>query len=154
MVSLHVPAYSEPPEVVASTLRSLAGLDYPDYEVLVIDNNTPDSAAWRALEHHCRQLGPKFHFMHLDQWPGYKSGALNFALTQTDPRAEIIGSIDADYQLDPSFLRQLVPAFADPQVAFVQTPQDYRDYAGDPYLESTYHGYKYFFEVSMPAPNA
>jgi cellulose synthase/poly-beta-1,6-N-acetylglucosamine synthase-like glycosyltransferase len=153
MVSLHVPAYNEPPEVVASTLHSLAALDYPNYEVLVVDNNTPDSASWRQLQDHCRQLGPIFHFMHLDRWPGYKSGALNFAMTQTDPRAEIIGSIDADYQLDPSFLRQLVPAFADPQVAFVQTPQDYRDYAGDPYLESTYHGYKYFFEVSMPARN-
>lgn len=153
MVSLHVPAYNEPPEVVAATLRSLAALDYPDYEVLVVDNNTPDSAAWRAIEKVCQELGPRFHFMHLDKWPGYKSGALNFALTQTDPRAEIIGSIDADYQVDPSFLRQLTPAFADPQVAFVQAPQDYRDYAGDPYLESTYYGYKYFFEVSMPIRN-
>jgi cellulose synthase/poly-beta-1,6-N-acetylglucosamine synthase-like glycosyltransferase len=153
MVSLHVPAYNEPPEVVAATLRSLAALDYPNYEVLVVDNNTPDSAAWRALEDISRQMGPRFHFMHLEKWPGYKSGALNFALTQTDPDAEIIGSIDADYQLDPGFLRELVPAFADPRVAFIQTPQDYREYAGDPYLESTYHGYKYFFEVSMPARN-
>ena len=153
MVSLHVPAYNEPPEVVSETLKYLAGLDYPDYEVLVIDNNTPDSHTWRLLESTCRQLGPKFHFMHLEKWPGYKSGALNFALTQTDPRAEIIGSIDADYQLEASFLRELVPAFADPQMAFVQTPQDYRDYAGNSYLESTYHGYKYFFEVSMPIRN-
>jgi cellulose synthase/poly-beta-1,6-N-acetylglucosamine synthase-like glycosyltransferase len=153
MISLHVPAYNEPPEVVADTLHSLDALDYPNYEVLVIDNNTPDSQTWGALEMLCRQLGPKFHFMHLDKWPGYKSGALNFALTRTHPRAEIIGSIDADYQLDRSFLRELVPAFADPQIAFVQTPQDYRDYAGNPYLESTYHGYKYFFEVTMPTRN-
>jgi hypothetical protein len=40
-VSLHVPAYNEPLEVVKRTLDSLAALDYPDYEVLVIDNNTP-----------------------------------------------------------------------------------------------------------------
>ncbi|OGO33840.1 MAG: hypothetical protein A2W35_00830 [Chloroflexi bacterium RBG_16_57_11] len=153
MVSLHVPAYNEPPELVAETLQSLAALDYPNFEVLVIDNNTPDSRTWRLLETTCRKLGPKFHFMHLDKWPGYKSGALNFALTQTDPRADIIGSIDADYQLDRCFLRELVPAFADPQIAFVQTPQDYRDYAGNAYLESTYHGYKYFFEVSMPTRN-
>jgi cellulose synthase/poly-beta-1,6-N-acetylglucosamine synthase-like glycosyltransferase len=153
MVSLHVPAYNEPPEVVESTLRSLARLDYPNYEVLVVDNNTPDESSWRALEKICRELGPRFRFMHLDRWPGYKSGALNFALTQTDPQAEIIGSIDADYQLDPAFLRDLTPAFADPQMAFVQTPQDYRDYAGRPFLESAYHGYRYFFAVSMPARN-
>jgi cellulose synthase/poly-beta-1,6-N-acetylglucosamine synthase-like glycosyltransferase len=153
MVSLHVPAYNEPPEMVAETLRYLDGLDYPNYEVLVIDNNTPDDTAWRALESLCRGLGPKFHFMHLHKWPGYKSGALNFALTQSDPRAEIIAPIDADYRVSASFLKELVPAFADPKVAFVQTPQDYRDYKNDLYLESTYHAYRFFFEVSMPARN-
>src|SRR5258705_1141023 len=40
MVSLHVPAYNEPAEVVRETLNSLARLDYTNYEVLVIDNNT------------------------------------------------------------------------------------------------------------------
>lgn len=153
MVSLQVPAYNEPIEVVEKTLRSLATLNYANYEVLVVDNNTPLQATWRPLEDVCRKLGPKFHCLHLDQWPGYKSGALNFAVTQTDPRAEIIGIIDADYEVDPDFLRELVPAFADPQVAFVQTPQDYSDHKGDVFSESTYRGYKYFFEVSMPARN-
>jgi cellulose synthase/poly-beta-1,6-N-acetylglucosamine synthase-like glycosyltransferase len=153
MVSLQVPAYNEPVEVVEKTLNSLAGLNYPDFEVLVVDNNTPLQETWRPLEEICRKLGPNFHCLHLDQWPGYKSGALNFAVTQTDPRAEIIGIIDADYEVDPNFLRELVPAFADPQVAFVQTPQDYSDSKGDLFSVSTYHGYKYFFEVSMPSRN-
>src|SRR5919109_771319 len=153
MVSLQVPAYNEPVEVVEKTLKSLAALNYPNFEVLVVDNNTPLQATWRPLEEICRRLGPNFHCLHLDQWPGYKSGALNFAVTQTDPRAEIIGIIDADYEVDPNFLRELMPAFADPQVAFVQTPQDYSDSKGDVFSESTYRGYKYFFEVSMPSRN-
>ena len=153
MVSLQVPAYNEPVEVVEKTLNSLAGLNYPNLEVLVVDNNTPLQETWRPLEEICRRLGPNFHCLHLDQWPGYKSGALNFAVTQTDPRAEIIGIIDADYEVDPNFLSELVPAFADPQVAFVQTPQDYSDAKGDVFSESTYRGYKYFFEVSMPSRN-
>ena len=153
MVSLQVPAYNEPVDVVEKTLKSLAGLSYPNFEVLVVDNNTPLQATWRPLEEICRRLGPNFHCLHLDQWPGYKSGALNFAVTQADPRAEIIGIIDADYEVDPDFLRELVPAFADPQVAFVQTPQDYSDSTGDTFSESTYRGYKYFFEVSMPSRN-
>lgn len=41
-VSLHVPAYAEPPEVVTATLDALARLRYPNFEVLVIDNNTKD----------------------------------------------------------------------------------------------------------------
>lgn len=153
MVSLQVPAYNEPIDVVQKTLDSLAKLNYPNYEVLVVDNNTPLQETWRPLEEICRSLGPKFHCLHLDQWPGYKSGALNFAVTQTDPGVEIIGIIDADYEVDPDFLRELVPAFADPQIAFVQTPQDYSDSTGDIFSESTYRGYKYFFEVSMPSRN-
>jgi cellulose synthase/poly-beta-1,6-N-acetylglucosamine synthase-like glycosyltransferase len=153
MVSLHVPAYNEPAEVVRQTLQSLARLDYPNFEVLVVDNNTPDEATWRPLERYCRELGPRFHCLHLEKWPGYKSGALNFALAQTDPRAEIIGIIDADYILDPDFLKTLTPAFMEPNMAFVQSPQDYRDYAEDTFSEATYNGYKYFFEVSMPARN-
>lgn len=153
MVSLQVPAYNEPVEVVEKTLNSLAQLNYPNYEVLVVDNNTPLQETWRPLEEICRRLGPNFHCLHLDQWPGYKSGALNFATTQTDPRTEILGIIDADYDVDPNFLRELVPAFADPQIAFVQTPQDYNDSAGDIFSESMYRGYKYFFEVSMPTRN-
>ena len=153
MVSLQVPAYNEPIEVVEKTLNSLSKLNYEYYEVLIVDNNTPAEATWRPLEEICRRLGPKFHCLHLDHWPGYKSGALNFAMTQTDPRAEIIGIIDADYEVHSDFLRELVPAFADPQVAFVQTPQDYRDSKGDIFSEAIYRGYRYFFEVSMPSRN-
>ena len=153
MVSLQVPAYNEPLEVVQKTLNSLAKLNYPNYEVLVVDNNTPLQETWRPLEEICHELGPNFHCLHLDKWPGYKSGALNFAVTQTDSQAEIIGIIDADYEVHPDFLRELVPAFADPKVAFVQTPQDYSDHQGDVFSESTYRGYKYFFEVTMPSRN-
>jgi cellulose synthase/poly-beta-1,6-N-acetylglucosamine synthase-like glycosyltransferase len=153
MVSLQVPAYNEPVEVLEKTLNSLAQLNYPNFEVLVVDNNTPLQETWRPLEEICRNLGPNFHCLHLEHWPGYKSGALNFAVTQTDSRAEIIGIIDADYEVDPNFLPELVPAFADPQVAFIQTPQDYSDSKGDVFSESMYRGYKYFFEVSMPSRN-
>jgi cellulose synthase/poly-beta-1,6-N-acetylglucosamine synthase-like glycosyltransferase len=152
-VSLHVPTYNEPPEVVEGTLQSLAQLDYPNFEVLVIDNNTPEESSWRPLEKICQKLGPRFRFLHLEKWPGYKSGALNFAMTQTAPDAEIISIIDADYRLSPDFLKELAPFFMDPTVAFVQTPQDYRDYKGKPYLEACHYGYKYFFEVSMPSRN-
>jgi cellulose synthase/poly-beta-1,6-N-acetylglucosamine synthase-like glycosyltransferase len=152
-VSLHVPAYNEPPEIVEATLRSLARLDYPNFEVLLVDNNTPNEATWRPLEAICRELGPRFKCLHLDRWPGYKSGALNFALTQTAPDAEIIGVIDADYQVLPQYLRETVPYFANERVAFLQTPQDYREYAVNDFSESSYNAYKYFFEVSMPSRN-
>jgi hypothetical protein len=39
-VSLHVPICSEPPDVVIATLEALARMESPNFEVLVIDNNT------------------------------------------------------------------------------------------------------------------
>ena len=47
MVSLHVPAHNEPPDMVIETLRSLLRLDYPRYEVILIDDNTDDEDLWR-----------------------------------------------------------------------------------------------------------
>ena len=43
-VSLHVPAYNEPPDMLIETIRSLDRLDYPNYEIVVVDNNTRDPA--------------------------------------------------------------------------------------------------------------
>lgn len=151
MVSLHVPAYNEPPELVEQTLRALAKLDYPRYEVLLVDNNTPEST-WKPLVKICQELG--FKCLHLDHWPGYKSGALNFALTMTDPQAEIVGVVDADYVVEPDFLKATVPYFVeDPKLAFVQCPQDYRNENLNRFFQSMYDTYKYFFCLSMPARN-
>jgi len=151
-VSLHVPAYNEPPEMVIETLDALSRLDYPDFEVLLIDNNTRDEALWRPVEAHCAKLG--FRFIHLDDWPGYKSGALNHGLTQTDPDAEIVGVIDADYVVEPDYLRRCVGFFREPWVAFVQTPQDYRDVTPhDLYQQACYDAYLYFFKLSMASRN-
>ena len=79
-VSIHLACYNEPPEMVILTLDSLAALDYENYEVLVIDNNTKHEEVWKPVEAHCAKLGAKFRFFHLDPWPGFKAGALNFGL--------------------------------------------------------------------------
>jgi cellulose synthase/poly-beta-1,6-N-acetylglucosamine synthase-like glycosyltransferase len=153
-VSLHVPTHNEPPELVIETLNALSGLDYPNFEVLVIDNNTFDESLWRPVEAHCARLGPRFRFFHLLPWPGFKSGALNYALDHTASDAEIIGIVDADYLVDARYLKELVGHFNDPAVAFVQTPQDYRDVqAQGRYGRALYLSYLYFFEFSMPCRN-
>nr|MDP9196800.1 glycosyltransferase [Pseudomonadota bacterium] len=148
-VSIHVPCYNEPPVMVKATLDALARLDWPDFEVLVIDNNTRDEAVWRPLEEYCQVLGPRFRFFHLPQWPGYKAGALNFGLSQTAPDAEIIGVIDSDYQVTPDWLRSTVPFFARPEVGFVQSPQDYRDWRSDPFRVMCNWEYQGFFHIGM-----
>jgi hypothetical protein len=150
-VSVHVPAHNEPPEMLIETLRSLADLDYPAYEVLVIDNNTEDDALVDPVAAFCAEHPEVFRFHRLLDWPGHTSGALNYALTVTDPRALVVGVVDADYQVDADWLRETVGAFDDPQVAFVQSPQDYRDWEGSGYLRRLYFSHDYVFSVSQPS---
>ena len=151
-VSLHVPAHNEPPDMVIETLRHLLRLDYPRYEVILIDDNTDDEKLWRPVEAWCARHGVKF--AHLEDWPGYKSGALNYALRElTDEAAEVIGVVDSDYQIEPGFLRGCAPAFAESWVGFIQAPQDYRDWQTAPYYRRLYYSYKYFFAISQPSRN-
>jgi cellulose synthase/poly-beta-1,6-N-acetylglucosamine synthase-like glycosyltransferase len=126
-VSIHVPAYFEPPEMLKQTLDAVARLDYPNFECVVIINNTPDPAFWQPIQDHCRALGERFKFINAEKVKGFKAGALRIAMERTDADAEIIGIIDADYVVQPDWLKDLVPAFDDPRVGLVQAPQDHRD---------------------------
>ncbi len=152
-VSIHVPIYNEPPEMVIASLDALARLDYPDFEVLVIDNNTRDPAVWQPLEAHCRRLGRRFRFFHVASLAGFKAGALNFALAHSHPAAEVIGVIDSDYQVEPAWLRELAPLFADPDITIVQAPQDYRDGHESLFKAMCEAEYRGFFHIGMVTRN-
>jgi len=152
-VSIHVPAYNEPAGMVIETLDALARLDYPDFEVLVIDNNTRDERVWRPVEAHCAALGARFRFFHLAPLAGFKAGALNYALERTAPDAEIVAVIDSDYVVDARWLRDLTPAFEDQRVAIVQAPQDYRDAGQSAFKAMCYAEYRGFFHIGMITRN-
>lgn len=152
-VSIHVPAYNEPPDMLIETLDALARLEYADYEVLVIDNNTRDEAVWRPVEAHCATLGPRFRFFHVAPLAGFKAGALNYALRHTDPAAEIVAVIDSDYIVDRRWLRDLTPVFAAERIAIVQAPQDYRDDEQNAFKAMCHAEYRGFFHIGMVTRN-
>ena len=153
MVSIHVPAYNEPPDMLIETLDALSRLDYPRFEVIVIDNNTKDPNVWQPVQAHCLKLGERFRFFHEDPLAGYKSGALNYALAQTSPLAEVIACIDSDYTVEPAWLRDLTPQFANPSIAIVQAPQDYRDESDNAFKAMCYAEYRGFFHIGMITRN-
>ena len=152
-VSIHVPAYNEPPAMLIETLDALARLDYPDYEVLVIDNNTRDERVWRPVEAHCARLGARFRFFHVAPLAGFKAGALNDALEHTASDAAIVAVIDSDYVVDARWLRDLTPAFQDARIAIVQAPQDYRDAEQSAFKAMCYAEYRGFFQIGMITRN-
>lgn len=150
-VSVHVATHNEPPELVLETLRSLARLDYENYEVIVLDNNTDDPALWRPLDEFCAAEG--LHFVHLEDWPGFKSGALNHGLEMADGRTEIIAVVDADFVVQPDFLKRTVGYFRDSKIGFLQTKQEFVTDDNVPYLRRLALTYATFDEVTMPSRN-
>ncbi len=153
MVSVHVPAYNEPPDMMIETLNALAALDYPRFEVIVMDNNTKDPEVWQPVQAHCEALGSRFRFFHEDQLAGFKAGALNYCLAKTSPDVEVIAVIDSDYAVTSNWLRDLVPQFSRPSVAIVQAPQDYRDDNENLFKAMCYAEYRGFFYIGMVTRN-
>ncbi len=152
-VSIHIPAHNEPPDMLKQTLDAVALLDYPNFECVVVINNTPDPAFWLPIEEHCRTLGERFKFLHADNIVGFKAGALRLAQAHTAADAELIGVIDADYVVHADWLRDLVPQFRDPAVALVQAPQDHRD-GGRSLMHHAMNGeYAGFFDIGMVQRN-
>ncbi len=152
-VSIHVPAYFEPVEMLKQTLDAVSRLDYPNFECVVIINNTPDPAFWQPIQDHCRALGERFKFINAEKVRGFKAGALRIAMERTAVDAEIIGIIDADYVVEPDWLKDLVPVFADPRVGLVQAPQDHRD-GNTSLMHYIMNGeYAGFFDIGMVQRN-
>lgn len=152
-VSIHIPAYFEPPEMLKQTLDAVANLDYPNFECVVIINNTPDPTFWQPIQDHCRTLGERFIFINAEKVQGFKAGALKIAMARTAADAEIIGVIDADYMVTSNWLKDLVPAFADPRVGLVQAPQDHRD-GNQSLMHYAMNGeYAGFFDIGMVQRN-
>jgi cellulose synthase/poly-beta-1,6-N-acetylglucosamine synthase-like glycosyltransferase/exo-beta-1,3-glucanase (GH17 family) len=152
-VSIHVPCYNEPPQMVIETLNALARLDYDNFEVIVLDNNTPEPQTWAPVEAHCTALGERFRFFHYDDMAGFKAGALNEALTLSDPTTQYVAVIDSDYQVEPFWLRRALPYFAGADIALVQGPQDYRDARQNAFKAMAYEEYRGFFHIGMVERN-
>jgi len=158
-VSIHLACCNEPPDMVIATIDSLLALDWPDFEILVVDNNTRDAARWRPVQAHVEAVlaararrggaGPALRFFHLPQWPGYKAGALNFALEQTDARAQWVGVVDADYVVQARWLRAVAGHFADPRNGIVQSPQAHREWGNAPLRRMMNWEYEGFFRIGM-----
>ncbi len=114
LVSILVPAYQES-ETIVSALRSLVELDYPHYEIIVVDDGSTDDTYDKALAFvgsygHCE--------LRLFRKPnGGKWSALNFAFAEA--RGDLLLCIDADSRLSKDALRYLVLGMRDPAVSGV-----------------------------------
>jgi cellulose synthase/poly-beta-1,6-N-acetylglucosamine synthase-like glycosyltransferase len=105
-VSVHVAAYNER-RVIDRLLTALSQLEYPDYEVIVVDDSNDDSKL--ILERWVNT--PRFKILHRNSRAGYKGGALREAIKVMDPRAEYVVVFDADSVPFPDSIDRFLPHF-------------------------------------------
>jgi glycosyltransferase involved in cell wall biosynthesis len=105
-VSIHVAAYNEK-RVIERLLTCLEQLDYPEYEVVVVDDSTDESV--QILERW--QGRPRFKIGHRTSRLGFKGGALREALKVMDPRTEYVVIFDADSMPFPDSIERFLPYF-------------------------------------------
>lgn len=115
-VSILIPAHNEE-DVIADTIKNISAIDYPSYEIIVIDDRSTDKTR-EVLEKICAEM-PKVRFFTRtqDAFPG-KSAVLNDALKIAKGDAVLV--FDADARIRPDFLKELVPALEPQQVGAVQ----------------------------------
>lgn len=112
MVSIVVPAFNEG-LVIRQSIQSLLRLDYPCYEILVIDDGSTDDTYARAVE-----AGQGYGQVRvIRKANGGKASALNVGMAHA--RGTLILNMDADSKLSRNALRACVRHFRDPAVGAV-----------------------------------
>ncbi len=114
-VDIFIPIYTESCDILEKTLIGAGAIEYPNKRLYVLDDGHRPEVAKLAAEYGAVYLkGPRRHA---------KAGNLNHALTHT--LGELVVVFDTDHIPVTSFLQETVPFFADPKVAFVQTPHHF-----------------------------
>ena len=101
-----VVATRDRPERIAACLRSLLSLDYPHFEIIVVDNAPSTDATAKLIEQTYGNLA-QVHYVREDR-PG-NSWARNAGLMQA--KAEIVAFVDDDVILDSHWLAEMVRGF-------------------------------------------
>lgn len=121
-IDVIIPAHNEEREVLEKTIIAAKYMDYPNFQIYVLDNCDIDEfkASTRAV---CEELGVHHIITPLPRH-GAKAGNVNEFLRLT--QAPYLAVFDADYRPSRDFLKLLVPQMEkDKTIAYIQTPQFY-----------------------------
>jgi poly-beta-1,6 N-acetyl-D-glucosamine synthase len=114
MVTLVVPAFNEG-LVIQPALRSLLQLDYPNYEIVVIDDGSTDDTYEKAMV--VAKESREIRVRVITKRNGGKAEALNTGMSVA--RGEFILNMDGDSKLTSNTLRACIRHFDNPRVGAV-----------------------------------
>jgi cellulose synthase/poly-beta-1,6-N-acetylglucosamine synthase-like glycosyltransferase/spore germination protein YaaH/peptidoglycan/xylan/chitin deacetylase (PgdA/CDA1 family) len=112
LVSVLIPAYNEE-DVILRTVTSALAADYPNTEIIVINDGSTDRTGELLQENF--GANPRVHIIH--QVNGGKPSALARGLDNATGKIAV--TIDADTHIDRKAISKLVRNFIDPQVGAV-----------------------------------
>lgn len=108
MVSILIPCYNEE-ETIKDTIEKLDKLNYPNYEIIAINDGSKDNT--ESILNELAEQYDKLRVIHLLKNSG-KANALYMGLIASN--AEFLVGIDADAYLDPDALNYMIPHFIAP----------------------------------------
>ena len=111
-VSIIVPAFNEE-KVIAKTIRSLLSSDYPNYEIIVVDDGSSDDTSRIVSENFAAESRVRLFTLPNSG----KAFALNFGLTHS--RGDVIIGLDADTIFAPRTISELAGKFTDESIGAV-----------------------------------
>ena len=136
-VSVLIPSYNEPLEVIEPVVRAAAKIRYPahQYEILFLDDGGEDVKAELikklAAEYPGIQIRYESRIKESKTRAGYKAGNLNFGISKANPETRFFLLLDSDQVCLPDILLDLIPyTTSDAKIrsgfGFVQAPQTYQ----------------------------
>ena len=111
-VTVLIPAFNEE-KVIVTTIERILASDYPNMEVLVIDDGSKDHTAYIVRSHFLNES--RVGVISIPN--GGKANALNVGLANA--QGEVVVALDADTQFEKTTISRLVRWFADPAIGAV-----------------------------------
>ena len=116
LVTIMIPAHNEE-AVISNTVENVLNLDYPNFEVIVIDDRSSDNTASVIKELEAKYEQVQALIREKGAFPG-KSAVLNDAFKMANGEAVLV--FDADATVEPDFLTKLIPHLEPADVGAVQ----------------------------------
>jgi cellulose synthase (UDP-forming) len=146
-VDVFITVAGEPLSIVRQTVTAALAMHYPNFTVTILnDGFVAKKENWHEVELLAQELGA--NYITRTVAGGAKAGNINSGLSKTS--ASLVAVFDADHAPYPSFLEKTVPYFGNtnlkgPRVAFVQTPQFYKNYHDNSVTQSSWEQQELFF---------
>ncbi len=143
-IDVLIPVYGEPLAVIQATAVAAKAMTLT-HRTIICDDAVDDGVRQMA-----ERIGVEYHVR--DDHVDAKAGNLNAAMAETT--GDYVAVLDADHIPLAGFLERTLAHFVDPRVAFVQSPQSYRNRDSSPVSQAAHESQRVFYDLICSGKNA